>query len=38
MMREQFERCSRVLICMILGATFVFVLSVVALIWKVILK
>jgi hypothetical protein len=38
MMREQFERCSRVLICMILGATFLFVLSVVALIWEVILK
>ena len=38
MMREQFERCSRVLICMILGATFLFLLSVVAMIWAVILK
>lgn len=38
MMRETFERCSRVLLCMILGATFLFLLSVVALLWKVVLK
>lgn len=38
MMRETFERCSRVLICMILGASFLFILSVVAMIWAEILR
>lgn len=34
MMRETFERCYRVLICLILGAAYFYIIGATILIWK----